>query len=122
MEKIRKIRKITKDFEETTDEKPLRKSNKVDVSRLVPTGSTTFNLECSGHIEGAFLIGKMINLIGDSHAGKCIKNAYILTSKGMEKIDDIGSDKNFGITPYSEELSTSKGISDTTSHFWKEEV
>lgn len=49
-----------------------KRSKKVDPLTLIPTGSTTFNLECSGHIEGAFKIGKMVNLIGDSHAGKTL--------------------------------------------------
>jgi intein/homing endonuclease len=94
----------------------------VDVSELIPTPSTTFNLECSGHVEGAFKRGTVVNIIGDSHAGKCVKNSYILTTNGMEKIDDIGDDRKIGITPYIEKLSTSKGIEDITSHFWKEEV
>lgn len=46
--------------------------SKVDPLELVPTGSTTFNLECSGRIEGAFKRGKMVNLIGDSHSGKTL--------------------------------------------------
>lgn len=69
---MRKIRKIKKDFEQVMKEEPVQKSDKVDPERLVPTGSTTFNLECSGKKEGAFLIGKMVNLIGDSHAGKTL--------------------------------------------------
>ncbi len=48
------------------------KESFVDPLTLIPTGSTTFNLECSGRIEGAFRIGKMMNLIGDSHAGKTL--------------------------------------------------
>lgn len=71
MKKIRKITKINKDFQDSLEE-PIKKSDKVDPERLVPTGSTTFNLECSGKKEGAFLIGKLVNLIGDSHAGKTL--------------------------------------------------
>lgn len=48
------------------------KESFVDPLTLIPTGSTTFNLECSGRIEGAFRTGKMVNLIGDSHAGKTL--------------------------------------------------
>lgn len=72
MRKIRKIEKIKKGFEEAMNEEPPTKSDKVDPDRLIPTGSTTFNLECSNHIEGAFLTGTMVNLIGDSHAGKTL--------------------------------------------------
>jgi RecA/RadA recombinase len=46
--------------------------SKVNPLELVPTGSTIFNLECSGRIEGAFKIGKMVNLIGDSSSGKTL--------------------------------------------------
>ncbi len=52
--------------------RPVTKSDKVDPKNLIPTGSTTFNLECSGKKEGAFQMGKMVNLIGDSHAGKTL--------------------------------------------------
>ncbi len=48
------------------------KTKKVNVNKLIPTGSTTFNLECSGRVEGAFSIGKIVNLIGDSHSGKTL--------------------------------------------------
>lgn len=44
----------------------------VDVEKLIPTPSVPFNLECSGHYEGAFMLGKIVNLIGDSHAGKTL--------------------------------------------------
>lgn len=47
-------------------------SKKIDPLTLIPTPSIPFNLECSGHVEGAFLIGKIVNLIGDSHAGKTL--------------------------------------------------
>lgn len=83
---IKKIKKIpikTAKVENTADQfdsimigkqkigTPAKKS-KINPLELVPTGSTTFNLECSGHIEGAFKCGKMVNLIGDSHAGKTL--------------------------------------------------
>ena len=48
------------------------KERKVDPNRLVPTGCTTYNLECSGRIEGAYSLGKIVNIIGDSHAGKTL--------------------------------------------------
>ena len=116
-----KISKIKMGLKQAINHPPV-KARKIDVSKLIPTGSTTFNLECSGRIEGAFLLGKIVNLIGDSHSGKCIKETYTLTSKGMEKIDHIGKDKPFGASPYIEKLTTSKGVKDITSHFWKETV
>lgn len=71
MRKIKKINKIKDDFDEEI-KKESSKSKVIDPDLLVPTGSTTFNLECSSKKEGAFLLGKMINLIGDSHAGKTL--------------------------------------------------
>ncbi|MDP8268320.1 MAG: LAGLIDADG family homing endonuclease [Candidatus Tenebribacter davisii] len=121
LKKISRIKKIKKDFKDSLKKKVI-KSKEVDPEKLVPTGSITFNLECSGRIEGAFKFGKLINLIGDSHAGKCVRDSYILTENGMEYIDSIGKSFDFGTSMYKQKLATSKGISDTTSHFWKEEV
>jgi RecA/RadA recombinase len=70
IKKIKKLNKISDDFEKS--DKPLRVRRKVNPDELVPTGSTMFNLECSGRIEGAFKLGKIVNLIGDSHAGKTL--------------------------------------------------
>ncbi len=72
IKKTKKINKIMKGLDETVTKKPVKKLDKINIDRLIPTGSTTFNLECSSHIEGAFLMGTMINLIGDSHAGKTL--------------------------------------------------
>lgn len=80
MATIRKIKKITKigqQFKEDVAKEIKAPSTNVDRNMLVPTGSTTFNLECSGNRHGAFMIGKMVNLIGDSHAGKTL---FALTS------------------------------------------
>lgn len=52
--------------------KVLRVRKPVNVNDLIPTPCIPFNLECSGHIEGAFQKGKIVNLIGDSHAGKTL--------------------------------------------------
>ena len=67
---IKKASKISKQFEKADTTR--RAPKKIDVTKLVPTSSTTFNLECSGRIEGAFLLGTIVNLIGDSHAGKTL--------------------------------------------------
>lgn len=80
--RIKKIKKIEKDFEEEMDSQEdyyeSSKQRVVDPLDIVPTGSATFNLECSGRVEGAFSIGKMVNLIGDSHAGKTLFALTIL--------------------------------------------
>ena len=36
----------------------------------VPSGSILFNLACSDRYSGAYLEGRMINLVGDSSSGK----------------------------------------------------
>lgn len=39
---------------------------------IVPSGSTTLNLACSDNQNGAFVLGTMINIIGDSSSGKTL--------------------------------------------------
>lgn len=85
--KIKRLKKISKEFEDVKTDVPKRRG--VDVDKLVPTGSTTFNLECSGRIEGAFLLGKFVNLIGDSHAGKTLFGFTIFAECSLlERFDD----------------------------------
>jgi RecA/RadA recombinase len=92
MRKIKKIRKITKGFEQSVNEEDPVEPKEVDPTKLVPTGSTTFNLECSGRIEGAFALGKLVNLIGDSHAGKTL---FALTTFAECSIDKRFNDFRF---------------------------
>ena len=69
-----KAEEAAEDFEENFDEdNPNQVQPRViDVSKLIPSPSTIFNLECSGNVEGAFLEGTIVNLIGDSHSGKTL--------------------------------------------------
>lgn len=57
----------------------------VDTNLLVPTSCVPFNLECSGEVEGAFLLGKIVNLIGDSHAGKTLFALSVFAECSMDK-------------------------------------
>ena len=84
MPKLKKISKIKKDFKDSLKKEPV-KSKVIDPLQLVPTGSTTFNLECSGRIEGAFKLGKLINIIGDSHAGKTLFALTVFAECSLEK-------------------------------------
>jgi RecA/RadA recombinase len=89
MKKLRKIVKIEKEIKKSFSKKEMIKNPKVNTSLLVPTGSTTFNLECSGRIEGAFSLGKMVNIIGDSHAGKTLFALTIFAECSLlEKFDN----------------------------------
>ncbi len=60
-------------------------SRRVDPSQLVPTPCIPFNLECSGHWQGAFQLGTVVNLIGDSHAGKTLFALSIFAECAMDK-------------------------------------
>lgn len=79
---ISKTEKIKKDFKESL-KSPAK--SKIDPKDLVPTGSTTFNLECSGRIEGAFKLGKLVNLIGDSSSGKSLFALTIFAECALDK-------------------------------------
>lgn len=43
---------------------------KIDKDRLIPSGSTLVNLQCSDTAGGGYLMGTMVNIIGDSGSGK----------------------------------------------------
>lgn len=107
LKKIGKIEKIKNGFKKSINEKIPIESKRVDPKKLVPTGSTTFNLECSGRIEGAFALGKLINLIGDSHAGKTLFALTIFAECSLDSrfdnfrfiYDDVEAANEFDI-PY----------------------
>lgn len=60
--------KIADDVHKTLKKpiQPKKKHNGV----LIPTGSSLLNLACSDDINGGFMVGRMVNIIGDSDAGK----------------------------------------------------
>lgn len=70
--KPKKIEQTAESFDAMMDEDEVVDPEFIDVDELVPMGSTTGHLECSGHWQGAFKLGSMINIIGDSHAGKTL--------------------------------------------------
>jgi len=84
------VSKIEKQLSKSFKQKTSSSSMKIDPAKLVPTGSITFNLECSSRIEGAFALGKLINIIGDSSAGKTL---FALTTFAecslQERFDDF---------------------------------
>lgn len=45
----------------------------IDPDRLIPSGSTLFNLACSDNPFGAYLMGTIANEIGDRSSGKTLK-------------------------------------------------
>lgn len=50
--------------------KDQKKGQEVKNSHLVPSGSTLLNLACSDDHKGAFVSGTIVNIIGDTSAGK----------------------------------------------------
>ena len=68
----KKVKKLSKSLKKRVHAPVKELSLKVNPDDLIPTGSCTLNLECSGRIEGAFQKGTMVNIIGDSASGKSI--------------------------------------------------
>ena len=46
---------------------------------LIPSGSKMLNMACSDNIKGAFALGKIINVIGDSSSGKTLLELSMLS-------------------------------------------
>lgn len=63
------------------------KPEKTTRTILVPSGSVMLNLACSNSYRGAFEVGRMVNLIGDSSSGK--------TYLAMEMLAQCANDKRF---------------------------
>jgi len=80
------------------------------VTKWIPSGSIMFNLTCSNHWSGAYKPGTMVNIIGDSSAGKSIMvlsglaemaynpdwNNYTLIYDDSEFANSFDIDKLFG--------------------------
>lgn len=57
---------------------------------LIPSGSVLLNCACSDHIEGAYRLGKLVNIIGDSSSGKTL-----LALTGMAECTHLDAFSNF---------------------------
>lgn len=57
---------------------PRRRTERKDLTGLVPAGSSLLNLACSDNVCGAFRLGTLNNIIGDSSAGKTMLGLTIL--------------------------------------------
>lgn len=89
-------------------EKPeIVKPREIDIESLVPSPCVGFNLECSSKYQGSFQLGKVANLIGDSHAGKTLFALSIFAECALRErfanyrfiYDDVESANEFDI-PY----------------------
>lgn len=70
---------------ETVSKKPILEK----VMDLIPTGSTLLNLACSNVVDAGFLSGSIVNIIGDSCAGKSFLCLTTLAEAVLHpKLDD----------------------------------
>lgn len=46
------------------------KNKKITRDRLVPSGSTLLNLACTETVDGAYVLGEYVNIVGDKSTGK----------------------------------------------------
>lgn len=93
--------------------KPTKKAEPSSKRRdmvLLPTGSSCLNLACSERADGAFTLGRMVNIIGDSHSGKtflclsCLAEAvrmpefddYDIILDDVERANDFDIEMLFG--------------------------
>lgn len=81
-----------------------------DGKLAIPTGSTMFNLALSDRARGGIVVGKIMNLIGDSHSGKTLTalngmaeacqlpefNKYELILDDVEEANEFDIKKMFG--------------------------
>jgi len=96
-----KLKKVTRGLKKMVKKKPQKQKDIL----LIPTGSTTLNLECSGTIEGAFQAGKLVNLIGDSSSGKTLVSLSALAECSIDKkfdnyrliYDDVEASNEFDL-------------------------
>jgi len=63
---------------ETAEAAVIQDSGSTRRSDLVPTGSTLLNLALSGQSIGGFKLGTIVNVVGDSHAGKSFLAWHLL--------------------------------------------
>lgn len=87
---------------------------------FISTGSTLLNLSLTNHIDKGYPVGRIVNIVSDYSVGKCIKNAHVLTQKGMQKIDTLVKDQ--GLFEYKAKIASFKNKIKETSHIYKEEV
>jgi recombination protein RecA len=72
--------KVAKEIEDAATRPPeVPKTHR----KLFSTGSTELNLACSNTIDGAFAPGMLVNIIGDSHAGKTYLAHSILAEAAL---------------------------------------
>ena len=86
---------------------------------FIPSGSTTLDEVLSG----GWAIGRIANIVGDRSAGKCVRNALIMSPElGMVYLDDLCADLPYGQHPYALPVTTTSSTEDRATHLHKEQV
>jgi RecA/RadA recombinase len=66
-----------------------RKKPAINVANLVPSGVTGIDLICSDNLAGAFHVGRIYNIVGDSSSGKTLLALTILAAiANCKRFDD----------------------------------
>lgn len=97
-----RINKLAKQVEDAVKNKPVEKSKRPN---LFSTGSTLLNLACSDYWKGAFLPGMVVNIVGDSHAGKTFLGHSIMAEAALNP-----AFKNYNFYHDNAEAATTDGI------------
>lgn len=96
-----------------------------DIDPVAPyytTGVTLLDEVAGGGLGFGYPGGKVINIASPPSAGKCIRDAYVLTDKGFVYIDDMGAEFEYGATPYDVQLGLNNEKSVKANFFYKEKV
>lgn len=88
--------------------------------KFISSGCKMFDLA----LGGGWARGRIANIVGDSSTGKCIRNAYVISDCGYERLDDFGmrEDVDYGTTKFDVNLALNSGKRVAATHFWKEKV
>ena len=62
-----------------------KKEEQIKPFRFIKSGCTTFDLACSDSIQGAYMMGRMVNLIGDSSSGKTLSCLTLFAEASLDK-------------------------------------
>jgi RecA/RadA recombinase len=83
MEQRRRRKKLSEQVEESANKNVEKKE--IDISILIPSGSTMLNLACSDNPFGAFALGRIVTLPGGSASGKTMLMLTMLAKCANDK-------------------------------------
>lgn len=99
-----RTKKVSSMAQQIKNKKP-RSDKHIDKIKLVSSPCTLFNCACSDSHRGAFSVGRMVNIIGDSSAGKTMFALCVLAEAARDKnfddyrlvIDDVENALTFNL-------------------------